>query len=192
LPLLQPIGQVGRCYIVAEAPDGVYLVDQHAAHERVLFESWMGQQAQGQVPMQRLLEAVVVDLTPAQADLLLPQVDGLRHLGFDLEPFGGSAFRLRALPQLLANLDPAQALRVLVEDFEEDERPLQSEVEQRIAGRVCKRAAIKAGQLLSLGEQAELLRQLEACSLPRTCPHGRPTMLHISLDSLERQFGRKG
>lgn len=192
LPLLQPVGQVGRSYIVAEAPDGVYLIDQHAAHERVLFEAWMRQEGQGAVPMQRLLEAVVVDLTPPQADLLQSQIEGLRHLGFEVEAFGGNAFRMSAMPELLARLDPAQALRVLVEDFEEDERPLESEREARIAGRVCKRAAIKAGQLLSLAEQTELLRQLEACSQPRTCPHGRPTMLHISLDALERQFGRRG
>ncbi len=192
LPVLEPIGQVGRSYIVAEAPDGVYLVDQHAAHERVLFEAWLKQEAEGEVPMQRLLEAAVIDLLPDQADLLLPQVDDLRRLGFDVEPFGGRSFRLRGLPTLLGGMDPAQALRVLVEDFEEDERPLQSEREQVIAGRVCKRAAIKAGQLLSLAEQTSLLRQLEACNLPRTCPHGRPTMLHISLDTLERQFGRRG
>ncbi len=192
LPLLQAVGQVGRSYIVAEAPDGVYLIDQHAAHERVLFEAWTRQEAQGDVPMQRLLEAVVVELTPAQADLLQSQLEDLRRLGFDVEAFGGNAFRLRGMPELLARLDPAQALGVLVEDFEEDERPLEAEREHRIAGRVCKRAAIKAGQLLSLAEQTELLRQLETCSQPRTCPHGRPTMLHLSLDMLERQFGRRG
>ena len=192
LPLLQPVGQVGRSYVVAEAPDGVYLIDQHAAHERVLYESWLKQESQGEVPMQRLLEPAIVELTPSQADILLPQLEDLRQLGFDVEPFGGNAFRLRGLPELLLRLDPAQALRVLVEDFEEDERPLEAEREHRIAARVCKRAAIKAGQLLSLAEQTELLRRLEACDQPRTCPHGRPTMLHISIEALERQFGRRG
>ena len=192
LPLLQPVGQVGRSYVVAEAPDGVYLIDQHAAHERVLYEAWLKQESQGEVPMQRLLEPAMVELTPSQADLLLPQLEDLRALGFDIEAFGGNAFRLRGLPELLLRLDPAQALRVLVEDFEEDERPLEAEREHRIAARVCKRAAIKAGQLLSLAEQTELLRQLESCDQPRTCPHGRPTMLHISLEALERQFGRRG
>ena len=192
LPLLQPVGQVGRSYVVAEAPDGVYLIDQHAAHERVLYEAWLKQESQGEVPMQRLLEPAMVELTPSQADLLLPQLEDLRALGFDVEAFGGNAFRLRGLPELLLRLDPAQALRVLVEDFEEDERPLEAEREHRIAARVCKRAAIKAGQLLSLAEQTELLRQLESCDQPRTCPHGRPTMLHISLEALERQFGRRG
>jgi DNA mismatch repair protein MutL len=88
-------------------------------------------------------------------------------------------------------MDPGAAIRVLVEDFEEDETPLQAEVEARTIARVCKRAAVKAGQVLSHEEQAALLRDLESCRSPRTCPHGRPTMIHLSVDLLERQFGRR-
>jgi DNA mismatch repair protein MutL len=79
-----------------------------------------------------------------------------------------------------------------VEDFEEDETPLQQEIEAKIIARVCKRAAVKAGQILSVDEQTKLLANLEGCFSPRTCPHGRPTMIHLSVDLLERQFGRKG
>ena len=79
-----------------------------------------------------------------------------------------------------------------MEDFEEDEAPLQNEIEAKIAGRVCKRLAVKAGQILSPEEQRALLADLENCASPRTCPHGRPTMIHLSVDMLERQFGRKG
>jgi DNA mismatch repair protein MutL len=89
-------------------------------------------------------------------------------------------------------MDPGAALAVIVEDFEEDETPLQAETEARIIARVCKRAAVKAGQALSPEEQKALLHDLEACQSPRTCPHGRPTMIHLSVDLLERQFGRKG
>ncbi|HLE23740.1 MAG TPA: hypothetical protein VI701_05470, partial [Anaerolineales bacterium] len=96
------------------------------------------------------------------------------------------------LPALLADLDPAEAIHTALGDFEEDEAPLEGEVESRLAARVCKRAAIRAGQVLSLVEQEGLLRQLEACRSPRTCPHGRPTMIHISVQALERQFGRRG
>jgi DNA mismatch repair protein MutL len=96
------------------------------------------------------------------------------------------------MPSLFVNSDPAAALRALVEDFEEDETPLQNEIEAKIAGRVCKRLAVKAGQVLSPDEQRALLNDLEACASPRTCPHGRPTMIHLSVDLLERQFGRKG
>jgi DNA mismatch repair protein MutL len=96
------------------------------------------------------------------------------------------------MPSLLIGIDPESAVRVVVEDFEEDETPLQSELEEKMIARICKRAAVKAGQVLSLEEQKALLNDLEACRAPRTCPHGRPTMIHLSIDLLERQFGRKG
>ncbi len=191
VPLLRLLGQVGATYLVAEGPDGLYLIDQHAAHERVLFEQFMAQR-NGHIPSQRLLQPVSVTLSSTDAALLEPQLPALVHLGFEIEPFGPNTFRIRAVPTLLAHMDPAAALRVLLEDFEEDETPLQNEVEARIIARVCKRAAVKAGQILSPEEQERLLRDLETCQSPRTCPHGRPTMIHLSVDLLERQFGRKG
>ena len=123
---------------------------------------------------------------------LAAQLPVLQRFGFHVEFFGTNAFQVRAMPVLFSNSDPAAALRALVEDFEEDEAPLQNELEAKIAGRVCKRLAVKAGQVLSPEEQRALLADLEACASPRTCPHGRPTMIHLSVDMLERQFGRKG
>lgn len=192
LPLLRLIGQVGLSYLVAEGPDGLYLIDQHAAHERVLFERLMLQVDGKRIPAQTLLEPAVVTLLPQQAGLFYDQLDALEHLGFQIEPFGPTSFRVRAIPALLSGMEPAAALRVLVEDFEEDENPLRNEVERRVAARVCKRAAIKAGQAMSVEEQRKLLADLETCQSPRTCPHGRPTMIHLSVDLLERQFGRRG
>lgn len=192
LPLLRLIGQVGLSYLVAEGPDGLYLIDQHAAHERVLFERLMRQFGGLRIPAQTLLEPVIVTLPPQQAGLFYDQLDALEHLGFQVEPFGPTSFRVRAIPGLLSGIDPAAALRVLVEDFEEDESPLRNEVEGRVAARVCKRAAIKAGQTMTVEEQRKLLADLETCQSPRTCPHGRPTMIHLSVDLLERQFGRRG
>lgn len=191
MPLLRPIGQVGLAYLVAEGPDGLYLIDQHAAHERVLFERFMKQRG-GPIPAQALLEPAVIHLPPAAARLLQSQLNVLDQLGFQVELFGPNTFRVRAIPALLTGADPQQAVRVIVEDFEEDEAPLQNEVEARLIARVCKRAAVKAGQTLSAEEQRALLHDLEACQSPRTCPHGRPTMIHLSVDLLERQFGRKG
>ncbi|HEX7620342.1 MAG TPA: DNA mismatch repair endonuclease MutL [Anaerolineales bacterium] len=192
VPLLRLIGQIGATYLVAEGPDGLYLIDQHAAHERVLFERLMAQHEQKTIPSQALLTPAVVHLTPANTKLLEDQLPVLKHFGFQVESFGQNSFQVRALPSLFANSDPAAALRALVEDFEEDEAPLQNELEAKIAGRVCKRLAVKAGQVLSPDEQRALLNDLEACTSPRTCPHGRPTMIHLSVDTLERQFGRKG
>jgi DNA mismatch repair protein MutL len=190
-PLLRLVGQIASAYLVAEGPDGLYLIDQHAAHERVLFERFMAQR-QGQIPAQVLLQPVTVELPSASARLLSDQLPLLGRLGFEVETFGPYTFLVRSVPALLAGSDPAAALRVLVEDFEEDETPLQAEVEARIIARVCKRAAVKAGQTLSPEEQWALLNDLENSQSPRTCPHGRPTMIHLSVDLLERQFGRKG
>ena len=192
IPLLRLIGQIGATYLVAEGPDGLYLIDQHAAHERVLFEKLMAQHSQKKVPSQALLTPAVIHLPPQSTNLLIPNLPILQHFGFEVEPFGPNTFQVRAVPTLFASSDPSAALRAVVEDFEEDETPLQAEVEARIAGRVCKRLAIKAGQVLSLEEQRALLNDLETCASPRTCPHGRPTMIHLSVDMLERQFGRKG
>ncbi len=191
MPLLRLVGQVGATYLVAEGPDGLYLIDQHAAHERVLFEKWM-QQHEKLVPSQALLSPALVELSPQSAQVITSQLANLAHLGFQVEPFGPGAFQVRALPAILSRMDPAAALRVIVEDFEEDETPLQAEVEARLAARICKRAAVKGGQTLSVEEQRALLTDLESCQSPRTCPHGRPTMIHLSVDLLERQFGRRG
>jgi DNA mismatch repair protein MutL len=92
----------------------------------------------------------------------------------------------------MADIDPRSALQALVEDFEEDEEPLKQEVEARLIARICKRAAVKAGKVLTPAEQTALVEGLEGCRSPRTCPHGRPTMIHLSADLLERQFGRRG
>jgi DNA mismatch repair protein MutL len=191
VPLLRLIGQVAATYLIAEGPDGLYLVDQHAAHERVLYERFMAQQT-GDIPAQQLLDPATVELPSSSADLLEEQLPLLNSLGFQVEIFGGGIFLVRAIPQLLTGLDPAAALQVMVEDFEEDETPLQDRIEAKIIARVCKRAAVKAGQVLSHQEQESLLADLEASQSPRTCPHGRPTMIHLSVDLLERQFGRKG
>ncbi len=191
IPLLRLVGQIASAYLVAEGPDGLYLIDQHAAHERVLFERFMAQRS-GEIPSQALLQPATVELPAAGVRLLEPQLPMLQRLGFQVELFGSNTFLVRSIPNLLSGSDPAAALRVLVEDFEEDETPLQEEVEARIIARVCKRAAVKAGHTLSPEEQKALLADLEACHSPRTCPHGRPTMIHLSVDLLERQFGRRG
>jgi DNA mismatch repair protein MutL len=202
VPLLRLIGQIASAYLVAEGPDGLYLIDQHAAHERVLFESFMAMWAddhltedsgrEQKIPSQALLQPVNVDLPPASARLVEEQLSVLNQLGFQVELFGKGSFLVRSIPSLLAGMDPSAALSVIVEEFEEDETPLKAQTEARIIARVCKRAAVKAGQVLSPDEQKALLLDLEACQSPRTCPHGRPTMIHLSVDLLERQFGRKG
>jgi DNA mismatch repair protein MutL len=191
LPILRLVGQIGATYLVAEGPDGLYLVDQHAAHERVLFEKYL-KMLGGPIPSQALLQPVVIQLSPASSQALTEKLPVMADLGFQIDPFGPDTFRVVALPALLSAKDPASAVRVVIEDFEEDETPLESEIESRLAARICKRVAVKAGQILSPEEQKGLLQDLESCQYPRTCPHGRPTMIHLSVDLLEQQFGRRG
>ena len=191
LPLLRHIGQIGATYIIAEGPDGLYLIDQHAAHERILFEKMMSQMSDV-IPSQALLSPEIVQLPLHQAVILQEKLGILDKLGFEVSEFGPNTFQVRAIPALLIGINPLDAIRVVVEDFEDDEKPLGGIVESIIAARICKRAAVKGGQVLSKEEQRTLIENLEQCDAPRTCPHGRPTMIHLSVDLLERQFGRKG
>ncbi|MGB9672971.1 MAG: DNA mismatch repair endonuclease MutL [Anaerolineales bacterium] len=191
IPLLRLIGQIATTYLVAEGPDGLYLIDQHAAHERVLFEKFLKNQKQNPAS-QNLLEAVIVTLPITQAQILEEQLDILNQIGFVIENFGPATYKIRAMPEILSGMNPRAALNAVVEDLEEDETPLEKERIKKLIARICKRAAVKAGQTLSIEEQRTLLANLEACDSPRTCPHGRPTMIHLSVDLLERQFGRKG
>lgn len=190
LPILRVIGQVGAAYIITEGPDGLYLIDQHAAHERILFEQFLAQWRERQVLSQGLVAAATVYLSPSQARLAEEHHALLAALGFEIEPFGSNAFRLRAVPAILSRTDPAQALAAVVADLENETTPLQSEIEALVIKRVCKTAAVKAGQTLSRAEMEAMIEQLEACAVPHTCPHGRPTLIHLSVDQLARQFGR--
>lgn len=191
-PILRWIGQIGSTYIIAEGPDGLYLIDQHAAHERILYEKMLDMEANGTVVSQTLLEPAVVHLPPWQASALEENLPVLKKLGFEIEEFGPSAYRIIAMPTLFEKGSPAAAIAAIVEDIEDDAVPMQGLKEEKIASHVCKRMAVKAGQTLSESEQRALIRDLEQCRSPRTCPHGRPTMIHLSIDLLEKQFGRKG
>ncbi|MCK6625458.1 MAG: DNA mismatch repair endonuclease MutL [Anaerolineae bacterium] len=190
LPLMRVVGQIQQMYIVAEGPDGLYLIDQHAAHERILYEKLAQQKAQAVVARQQLLEPVVVELSPGQAALVEAELKALSEVGFELEPFGGATYRIRAVPDVLGQANPAQALVDILAEMADGVIPLARETHEKIAITVCKRASIKGGQILSPEEMRELVRQLEATSAPRTCPHGRPTMIHLSAAQLAKEFGR--
>ncbi len=192
LPLLRLVGQVASTYLVAEGPDGLYLIDQHAAHERVLFDQMMAQYRASMIPSQKLIDAIPVELSPEKAGILEANLETMASLGFEIELFGPNTFLIRSIPTIVDRGDPKDAILAVVDAFEEDETPLENEAQARVAARVCKGMAVKGGQSLTEPEQRSLLLNLEASQSPRTCPHGRPTMIHLSANILERQFGRRG
>jgi DNA mismatch repair protein MutL len=190
IPPLRVIGQLGTTYIVAEGPQGMVLLDQHAAHERVLFERLLSERERAEVASQALLEPALVELGREAADLLEEHVGALGQFGFEVEPFGGSTMLVRALPTIVAEDEPTRVLEDVATAFLTGDQPLVVSVEEAVARQVCKRAAVKAGQTLERSEMEALIRALERCESPHTCPHGRPTMIHLTVEQLAREFGR--
>ena len=194
LPPLRVVGQAGAMYVVAEGPEGLYLIDQHAAHERILYEKYMAQRESGGtgggVARQGLLTPISLHVGDARAGLVAQHLNALNAIGFGVEHFGGDTFLVRAVPSVLSNQDSERALDEIVQGLAESRDLVGEELEARLVKMVCKRASIKAGQILSDIEMKELVRKLEKCRAPRTCPHGRPTMLKLSAGELERAFKR--
>ncbi len=189
LPMLRVLGQLGRTYIIAEGPTGMYLIDQHAAHERVLYERCQTERAGSGVSSQKLLEPLVVEVGPRQTVLTEEHLAGLTDFGFEIEPFGADAYLVRAVPAILQGTDQEQAMMDIL-----DEGGMGGTVqawEEKVTINLACHGATKAGRTLTMQDMQGLVRQLEETSLPRTCPHGRPTMLHVSAERLEREFGRK-
>jgi DNA mismatch repair protein MutL len=180
---------VQETYIVAEGPDGMYLIDQHAAHECILYERVQQAAEDGSPQVQGLLEPEVVELSPPQAEAVGAHGGLLASYGWQLESFGPRSYLVRGMPAVLTQRGPAIALTDLVDALlgEESARPW----EERVAATVACHGAVRAGTSLTAAEMVELVRLLEQARQPRTCPHGRPTMLHLSVSHLEREFRRR-
>ncbi len=190
LPPLRVIGQLGAMYIIAEGPDGMYLIDQHAAHERVLYEKFMAEKAALNLAVQHLLDPIPVEFSPDESTLIEEHLAVLSAIGLQLEPFGGGTWLVRSIPALLLNDDIRAAMNELAADLMAGDLPFAANEEAKLITRVCKRVAVKGGQVLSMPEMTGLISQLELCASPRTCPHGRPTMIHFSASQMAREFGR--
>ena len=188
LPVLRVLGQIRNTYVIAEGPDGMYMIDQHAAHERVMFEKVRAQASAGTPETQSLLEPAVVELDSGKMELVLSQSEAISGMGFVLEPFGDNSVILRSVPALLNESDQAGAL-VDVLDLMSEGSGFET-WEERAAYSIACHGAIRAGKVLSYEEMRELVTQLEECAQPNSCPHGRPTMIHMSSGQLEREFGR--
>jgi DNA mismatch repair protein MutL len=186
------LGVLGKLYLIMENEEGLVLVDQHAAHERILFEQLRRQMESEGVPTQRLLIPLTVRVMPKDYDWIATNAQTLEKMGFVLEPFGDSTLKIDGIPQFFRTDDPSVAIRRLVDEL----RSMTTTTsrlrmgEDVIARTVC-RHAIKANDELHRPEVEKLLRDLLDCELPYCCPHGRPTMIQIGYGELEKKFGRK-
>jgi DNA mismatch repair protein MutL len=190
-PDFRIIGVLHRLYILLESTDGLVLMDQHAAHERVNFEKMRRAMEQGGVPSQRLLMPLTLQVSPRDADILRRHQETLGRLGIDIEPFGPNIFKVEALPTFLKTDDPLSWLDQIIEELQtlSAKGSTLRLGEDMIATTVC-RHSIKANDKLSIPEIEALLNDLFDCEMPYCCPHGRPTLIQMSLKELEKKFGR--
>jgi DNA mismatch repair protein MutL len=188
----QIIGVLSKLYVLMENADGLVLVDQHAAHERILFEELRRRMEEQGVPTQKLLLPQTFDVTPRDADWIERNLSILQRMGIGIEGFGPGTFKIDSVPSFLDVSDPAQFMRKVIDDLKSvaNSTSAMRLGEEMIAKTVC-RHAVKANDPLRYPEVEKLIRDLLDCDLPYCCPHGRPTMIQISLAELEKKFGRK-
>jgi DNA mismatch repair protein MutL len=188
----QIIGVLSKLYVLMENVDGLVLVDQHAAHERILFEELRRRMEEQGVPSQKLLLPQTFDVPPRDADWIERNLSILQKMGIGIESFGPDTFKIDSVPSFLNVSDPAQFMRKVIDDLKSagNSASAMRLGEEMIAKSVC-RHAVKANDPLRYPEVEKLIRDLLDCDLPYCCPHGRPTMIQISLAELEKKFGRK-
>jgi len=192
LPSLRVVGQLSQSYIVTEGPDGMYLIDQHAAHERILLERMVAA-LQARTPLsQLLLTPIKLELTPTELGAIEDHLQQLEHIGFTLEVLADNSLQVRAVPDVLVKQMNARSLQDLLTELTAPEYLGHSQTweEHALANVACK-AAIKANYFLTVSEMREMIEQLARTNAPYSCCHGRPTMIHFSLSALEREFGRR-
>jgi DNA mismatch repair protein MutL len=186
-----PLLQLRRTYMLFEHDDGVVLIDQHSAHERVLYERFMGTLERGEAPSQRLLFPLTLHLTPAEGEAFEEHRDVLARLGFEVEGFGGHTLLVSSVPMPHPRFDAERCLRETLAALAGDRSPSAHARHERLAATVACKAAIKAGDELSPGEMRALFVALGETRLPAHDVHGRSTIVQLSWPELERRFGRQ-
>jgi DNA mismatch repair protein MutL len=191
LSTLKPLGQIRNSFILAINEYGLWIVDQHVAHERVLFEKILGQRAAERVESQRLLMPIIVELTPAQQAVFADLADELRRNGFDLEPFGSRTIAVKVSPAGVEASQVEHILHELLDQFATEEHAFNLEQARgRIAASIACHAAIKVNMPLEQNKMEWLLAELAKTECPMTCPHGRPVVLRYSVEDIQRAFKR--
>jgi DNA mismatch repair protein MutL len=191
-PLGAARAQLHETYIIAQTQDGIVIVDQHAAHERLVYERMKAMLAAGGVRRQGLLIPDIVELDPAEAEALLARAEEFAELGLVIEPFGPGAVCVRETPALLGRVDAAGLLRDLADDLVElgEGHALKERLEAVCAAMAC-RGSVRSGRRLTAEEMNALLRQMEATPFSGQCNHGRPTYVELKLTDIEKLFGRR-
>jgi DNA mismatch repair protein MutL len=191
-PLGVARAQVHETYVIAQTADGIVIVDQHAAHERLVYERMKGEMAQAGVRRQALLIPEIVELSDEEAERVLARAAELLELGLEIEPFGRGAVAVRATPALFGPMDAKGLIRDLADDFAEYEAGLSlKERLEEVMGNMACRGSVRAGRRLTGDEMNALLRQMEATPHSGQCNHGRPTYVELKLSDIERLFGRR-
>lgn len=185
-----PIGQVDDTYIIAQDEDSLYIVDQHAAHERVLFDRFSAQAEH--IPSQQLLVHLILDFSTHESQIIEENLELLAGLGFGLEPSGPNQFRLMEVPADVPSSQAEEFIREVLASMEELHRPTAAELRQAVLATTACKAAIKAGFKLNYRQMEILLQELNDTAMPYTCPHGRPTIIKFSSDELAKMFKRTG
>ena len=185
-----PIGQVDNTYIIAQDADGLYIVDQHAAHERILFDRFSARA--GEIPVQQLLVHLMLDFSSHEAEIIENNLAMLKELGFGLEPAGPNQFRLTEVPADVPSGEAEDFIREILASLEELHKPSAAELRQAAIATASCKAAIKAGFKLNFRQMEILLAELNDTAMPYTCPHGRPTIIKFSTDELAKMFKRTG
>ena len=185
-----PIGQVDNTYIIAQDADGLYIVDQHAAHERILFDRFSARA--GEIPVQQLLVHLMLDFSSHEAEIIEDNLAMLKELGFGMEPSGPQQFRLTEVPADVPSGEAEDFIREILASLEELHKPSAAELRQAAIATASCKAAIKAGFKLNFRQMEILLAELNDTAMPYTCPHGRPTIIKFSTDELAKMFKRTG
>ena len=186
-----PLGQFRDTFIIAMDDEGIAIIDQHVAHERVLFERVMQRLTAGTLESQRLLIPMIVDVSVTEHDCLVARAGELRQFGFEIESFGGSSLNVTAVPALLDANDSAAALLALAHDLEGLDRGAKvQDALQRIAATTACHAAVKANYPLTYEKMTHILEELRATAYSTVCPHGRPVMLRLTRREIEKNFDR--
>jgi DNA mismatch repair protein MutL len=191
LASLKPLGQIRESFILAVNPEGLWIIDQHVAHERVLFEQILAQRAAQKIEGQRLLMPLVLQLTPAQQAVFSEISDELARNGFEAEPFGAGSVVVKTAPAGIESPQVERLLQELLDQFSREEQALNLEkVRARVAASIACHAAIKVNMPLEQNKMEWLLAELAKTRCPMTCPHGRPVVLRYSLKDIQRAFKR--